>query len=183
VIDHMVRNLDEETRRLRDAGTMTRIELLGVPAWSITRHAEARRLLTDQRLVKDISRWTLWRTGEVTDEWPLIGMIDAGRSMFTVDGAEHRRLRTKTAQAITPRRLEDMRPVIEDITHRLLDDLEAQGAGGAAVDLKSVFALPLPMSVVSVLMGVDPALHPRLHALQGVLLDAHSAGRTARGDR
>ncbi|NLU74901.1 cytochrome P450 [Streptomyces sp. HNM0575] len=164
VIDPMVGDLDGETRRLRDAGTLTRIELLGVPAWSVTRHAAARRLLTDQRLVKDISRWTLWRTGEVTEEWPLIGMIDAGRSMFTVDGAEHRRLRTKTAQAITPRRLEDMRPVIESITHRLLDDLEEQSADGP-VDLKQVFALPLPMSVISVLMGVDPALHPRLHTL------------------
>ncbi len=164
VLDPMVRNLNEETRRLRETGTLARIELLGVPAWSVTRHAEARRLLTDQRLVKDINRWTLWRTGEVTDEWPLIGMIDAGRSMFTVDGAEHRRLRTKTAQAITPRRLEEMRPVIESITGRLLDDLAARGADGA-VDLKSVFALPLPMSVISVLMGVDPALHPRLHTL------------------
>lgn len=164
VIDPMVRDLDGETRRLRDAGTLTRIELLGVPAWSITTHAEARRLLTDQRLVKDINQWTLWRTGEVTHEWPLIGMIDAGRSMFTVDGAEHRRLRTKTAQAVTPRRLENLRPVIEGITHRLLDDLEVQGKEGA-VDLKSVFALPLPMSVISELMGVDPALHPRLHVL------------------
>ncbi|HEV7626678.1 MAG TPA: cytochrome P450 [Streptomyces sp.] len=160
----MVRDLTGETLRLRDAGTLARIELLGVPAWSITGHAEARRLLTDQRLVKDIDRWSLWRSGEVTDEWPLIGMIDAGRSMFTVDGAEHRRLRTKTAQAINPRRLEEMRPVIEGITHRLLDDLAEQGASGP-VDLKSVFALPLPMSVVSVLMGVDPALHPRLHTL------------------
>lgn len=164
VIDPMVRSLDEETRRLRDAGNLTRIELLGVPAWSITTHAEARRLLTDRRLVKDISRWSLWRSGEVTHDWPLIGMIDSGRSMFTVDGAEHRRLRTKTAQAITPRRLENLRPVVESITHRLLDDLEAQGAHGP-VDLKSVFALPLPMSVVSVLMGVDPSLHPRLHTL------------------
>lgn len=164
VIDPMVRNLDEETRRLRAAGALTRIELLGVPAWSVTRHAAAKRLLTDRRLVKDVNRWTLWRTGEVTHEWPLIGMIDAGRSMFTVDGAEHRRLRTKTAQAITPRRLENLRPLIERITQRLLDDLEAQGAQGS-VDLKSVFALPLPMSVISVLMGVDPALHPRLHTL------------------
>ncbi|WP_314177305.1 cytochrome P450 family protein [Streptomyces winkii] len=164
VIDPMVRNLDEETRRLRDAGTLTRIELLGVPAWTVTRHAAARRLLTDQRLVKDIDRWTLWRTGEVTNAWPLIGMIDAGRSMFTVDGAEHRRLRAKTAQAITPRRLENLRPVIEDITHGLLDDVEKQAVQGP-VDLKSVFALPLPMSVISVLMGVDPALHPRLHTL------------------
>lgn len=164
-IDPLVRDLAGETRHLRAAGPLTRIELLGVPAWTVTAHAEARRLLTDSRLVKDIGRWTLWQSGEVTREWPLIGMIDSGRSMFTVDGAEHRRLRTKTAQAITPRRLEQLRPAIEQITYQLLDTLEERGADGEPVDLKSVFALPLPMRVISVLMGVDPKLHPRLHEL------------------
>ncbi|THA27717.1 cytochrome P450 [Streptomyces sp. RKND-216] len=161
----MVGDLDGETRRLREEGPLTRMELLGVPAWTVTHHAEARRLLTDPRLVKDINRWTLFRTGVVTREWPLIGMIDAGRSMFTVDGAEHRRLRTKTAQAVTPRRLEQLRPAIEEITARLLDDLAEQGADGRTVDLKAVFAHPLPMSVISHLMGVDPDLHPRLREL------------------
>lgn len=164
VIDPMVGDLDGETSQLRDADPLTQIELLGVPVWTVTRHAEARKLLTDSRLVKDINQWTLFRTGVVGDEWPLIGMIDVDRSMFTVDGAEHRRLRTKTAQAVTPRRLKELQPAIERITHRLLDDLSEQGEEGP-VDLKSVFALPLPMSVVSELMGVDPSLHPRLHVL------------------
>lgn len=101
-IDPMVQDLDGETARLRDTGVLARIELLGVPAWTVTRHAEARQLLLDTRLVKDIDAWGLWRSGVVTRDWPLIGMIDAGRSMFTVDGAEHRRLRTKTSQALTP---------------------------------------------------------------------------------
>jgi 2-hydroxy-5-methyl-1-naphthoate 7-hydroxylase len=148
VIDPLVRDLDGETRALREAGPVTRIDLLGVTAWTITRHAEARRALTDHRLVKAINRWSAWRSGAVTRQWPLIGMIDVDRSMFSVDGAEHRRLRTKTAQAITPRRLEELRPSIERITHRLLDDLAAAGAQGP-VDLKPVFALPLPMSVVT----------------------------------
>jgi cytochrome P450 len=164
-IDPMVQNLDGETRRLRDAGPLTKIDLMGVTVWTITRHAEARKALTDSRLVKDIRQWTQWRTGQVTRQWPLIGMIEVDRSMFSVDGAEHRRLRTKTAQAITPRRLEELRPVIERITQELLDNLAEAGADGQPVDLKTVFALPLPMSVVSVLMGVDSAHHPRLHQL------------------
>ncbi|GAA1974987.1 cytochrome P450 [Amycolatopsis minnesotensis] len=164
VLDPLVRDLDGETRRLRETGALVRVDLLGVPAWSVTRHADARRLLTDRRLVKDLGRWKLWRGGEVTREWPLIGMVDPGRSMFTVDGAEHRRLRAKTAQAVTPRRLENLRPAIEHATRRLLDDVGERGARGP-VDLKPVFARPLPMTVISVLMGVDPALHPRLHVL------------------
>lgn len=161
VIDPMVQDLDGETEQLRASVPLARIDLLGVPAWTVTRHAEARQLLLDTRLVKDLDAWELWQRGEVTHAWPLIGMIDAGRSMFTVDGEEHRRLRTKTSQALTPRRLEAIRPDIEKFTDDLLDALAEQGEGGA-VDLKAVFAQPLPMKVVGLLMGVDEALHPML---------------------
>ncbi|WP_031096213.1 cytochrome P450 family protein, partial [Streptomyces sp. NRRL S-15] len=161
VIDPMVQDLDGETEQLRNSVPLARIELLGVPAWTVTRHAEARQLLMDTRLVKDLDAWGLWQSGEVTHAWPLIGMIDAGRSMFTVDGAEHRRLRTKTSQALTPRRLEAIRPDIEKFTEELLDALAEQGKDGV-VDLKTVFAQPLPMKVVGLLMGVDEALHPML---------------------
>ncbi|MGW5139374.1 cytochrome P450 family protein [Nocardia beijingensis] len=158
----MVGDLAGETSRLRAAGPLTRIELLGVPAWTVTQHALARQLLVDTRLVKDIEAWSLWRSGAVTRQWPLIGMIDAGRSMFTVDGPEHRRLRIKTTQALTKRRLDALRPAIERMTAELLDDLAAAGRDGAAVDLKTVFAYPLPMRVISELMGVDRADHPML---------------------
>ncbi|MFD9956179.1 cytochrome P450 family protein [[Kitasatospora] papulosa] len=157
----MVQDLDGETEQLRASVPLARIELLGVPAWTVTRHAEARQLLLDTSLVKDLDAWGLWQRGEVTHAWPLIGMIDAGRSMFTVDGEEHRRLRTKTSQALTPRRLEAIRPDIEKFTDDLLDALAEQGEDGA-VDLKAVFAQPLPMKVVGLLMGVDEALHPML---------------------
>ncbi|OJF81919.1 cytochrome P450 family protein [Nocardia seriolae] len=161
-IDPMVGDLAGETARLRAAGAVTRIELLGVPAWTVTDHTVARQLLTDTRLVKDIDAWKLWTDGVVTRQWPLIGMIDAGRSMFTVDGPEHRRLRIKTTQALTPRRLEELRPNIERLTKELLDDLDEAGGDGAAVDLKAVFAYPLPMRVISELMGVPRADHPML---------------------
>ncbi|MCA1194147.1 cytochrome P450 [Saccharopolyspora sp. 6V] len=164
MIDPLVRDLDAETRRLRAAGPLVRVELLGVPAWSVVRHAEAKRLLTDSRLVKDIGRWRLWRTGAVTRAWPLIGMIDAGRSMFTVDGDEHRRLRAKTAQAVTPRRLENIRPLITNVVGELLDELSARDSH-EPVDIKELFAQPLPMAVISALMGVPAELRPRLHAL------------------
>ncbi|MBF6468617.1 cytochrome P450 [Nocardia beijingensis] len=158
----MVGDLGRETSLLRDAGPLTRIELLGAPAWTVTQHALARQLLVDTRLVKDIGAWSLWQSGAVTRQWPLIGMVDAGRSMFTVDGPEHRRLRIKTTQALTKRRLDALRPTIERLTAELLDDLAEAGRDGAAVDLKTVFAYPLPMRVVSALMGVDRADHPML---------------------
>ncbi|MGW0325294.1 cytochrome P450 family protein [Nocardia sp. NPDC003183] len=161
-IDPMVGDLNGETARLRALGPITRIDLLGVPAWTVTDHALARQLTTDTRLVKDINAWSLYADGVVTTQWPLIGMVLVDRSMFSVDGAEHRRLRLKTAQALAPRRLEELRPVIEQLTADLLDDLEAAGADGAAVDLKEVFAYPLPMRVVGDLMGVAREDHAQL---------------------
>lgn len=164
VIDPMVQDLDAETARLRDAGPLARIELLGVPALTVTRHALARQLLVDPRLVKDLDAWGLWQRGEVTHEWPLIGMIDAGRSMFTVDGAEHRRLRTKTSQALTPRPAGGDTPGDREVHRGTARRPRRRGekSEDGVVDLKSVFAQPLPMRVVGMLMGVDEAEHPML---------------------
>ena len=163
-LDPFVSDLDGESARLRAAGPLAAVELPGgVPVWAVTHHAEARQLLTDPRLVKDIEVWGAWRRGEIPADWPLIGLANPGRSMLTVDGADHRRLRTLVAQALTPRRVERMRERITGFTESLLDLLPADA--GAVVDLKAAFAYPLPMYVVADLMGIDQARLPRLKEL------------------
>ncbi|MFF2779392.1 cytochrome P450 [Streptomyces sp. NPDC058052] len=165
VLDPFVTDLDGEGARLRAAGPLARVVLPGgVPCFAVTRHAEARALLTDARLVKDIEQWGAWQRGEIPLDWPLIGLANPGRSMLTVDGEEHRRLRTLVAQALTARRVERLRAGIEELTGGLLDRLAGRPAG-ETVDLKAEFAYPLPMNVVSELMGVDAADHPRMKAL------------------
>ncbi|MEV0120754.1 cytochrome P450 [Streptomyces sp. NPDC050703] len=164
-LDPFVTDLDGESARLLAAGPLAEAELPGgVPVWAVTHHAEARRLLTDKRLVKDINVWGAWRRGEIPADWPLIGLANPGRSMLTVDGEEHRRMRSLVAQALTPRRVERMRERITELTDGLLDQVAAAGADGV-VDLKAVFAYPLPMYVISDLMGIDEADHPRLKVL------------------
>ncbi|MFE4871810.1 cytochrome P450 [Streptomyces sp. NPDC056682] len=164
-LDPFVGDLDAESAALRAAGPLVRVVLPGgVACYSVTHHAEARRLLTDARLVKDIGAWGAWQRGEIPLDWPLIGLANPGRSMLTVDGEEHRRLRTLVAQALTVRRVERLRAGIEKLTGSMLDRLAARPAG-EVVDLKAEFAYPLPMNVVSELMGVDSADHPRMKAL------------------
>lgn len=161
VLDPFVTDLDGESEALRAAGPLAAVELPGgVPAWAVTHHAEARALLTDPRLVKDINVWGAWQRGEIAPDWPLIGLANPGRSMLTVDGADHRRMRTLVAQALTPRRVEQMRERIAKLTEGLLD-----GLTGDVVDLKADFAYPLPMYVVADLMGIEEALLPRLKVL------------------
>ncbi|WP_405779642.1 cytochrome P450 [Streptomyces sp. NBC_00859] len=164
-LDPFVQDLDGESAALRAAGPLARVVLPGgVACYAVTRHAEARQLLTDSRLVKDIDVWGAWQRGEIPLDWPLIGLANPGRSMLTADGAEHRRLRTLVAQALTVRRVERLRAGIEKLTTGMLDRL-AEVPAGETVDLKAEFAYPLPMNVVSELMGVDAVDHPRLKTL------------------
>ncbi|MFI9625109.1 cytochrome P450 [Streptomyces sp. NPDC052042] len=166
VLDPFVTDLDGESAELRAAGPLAEVELPGgVPCYAVTHHAEARSLLTDARLVKDIDVWGAWQRGEIPMDWPLIGLANPGRSMLTVDGADHRRLRTLVAQALTVKRVEQLRPRVEALTAAGLDQLAALAEGGEPVDLKAEFAYPLPMNVISELMGVDSADHPRLKEL------------------
>ncbi|GGY94958.1 cytochrome P450 [Streptomyces poonensis] len=163
-LDPFVSDLDGESAALRAAGPLAAVELPGgVPVWAVTHHAEARRLLTDPRIVKDINVWGAWQRGEIAPDWPLIGLVNPGRSMLTVDGADHRRLRTLVAQALTPRRVERMRERITELTEGLLDRLAHSTAD--VVDLKAEFAYPLPMYVVADLMGVSEDRLPRLKEL------------------
>ncbi|WP_098025651.1 cytochrome P450 [Streptomyces sp. st115] len=164
-LDPFVRDLDGESAALRAAGPLAEVELPGgVHVYAVTRHAEARALLTDSRVVKDINVWGAWQRGEIPMDWPLIGLANPGRSMLTVDGADHRRLRTLVAQALTVKRVERLRAGIEALTNASLEKLAALPAGDP-VDLKAEFAYPLPMNVISELMGVDAADHPRLKEL------------------
>lgn len=164
-LDPLVTDLDAESAALRAAGPLVRVVLPGgVGVYAVTHHAEARALLTDPRVVKDIDVWGAWQRGEIPLDWPLIGLANPGRSMLTVDGDEHRRLRGLVAQALTARRVERLRAGIEALTTEALDKLAGLPAG-ETVDLKAAFAYPLPMNVISELMGVDPAEHPRLKVL------------------
>ncbi len=164
-LDPFVTDLVGEGARLRAAGPLARVVLPGgVSAYAVTHHAAARALLTDPRVVKDIDRWTAWQRGEIAPDWPLIGLVNPGRSMLTVDGPEHRRLRLLVAQALTVRRVEHLRGNVEAITNSLLDALSTHTAD-EVVDLKALFAAPLPMKVVTELMGVEQVVSPRLTAV------------------
>src|SRR5690606_28861941 len=163
-LDPFVSDLDGESAALRAAGPLAAVTLPGgVDVGAVTHHAEAKKLLTDPRLVKDINVWGAWQRGEIAADWPLIGLANPPRSMLTVDGADHRRLRTLVAQALTPRRVEHMRGRITELTDSLLDRVAAEP--GDTVDLKALFAYPLPMYVIADLMGLPEERLPRLKVL------------------
>jgi cytochrome P450 len=141
---------------LRATDPIHRIKLRsGQTAWLITRYDDAVSVLADQRFAKDPSM-----AREKTKPFPLPRILRAlERTMLDVDEPDHRRLRTLVQKAFTPRVVEGLRPRIQSITDNLLDRI----ASREPVDLVKRFALPLPVTVIADMLGVDEEDRPRFH--------------------
>ncbi|MGW8949633.1 cytochrome P450 family protein [Streptomyces sp. NPDC055709] len=119
----------------------------GIETYLITRYEDARAALSDPRLSKD-----------------MYGAMDAYRRIFgdssvalddnmlNSDAPKHTRLRKLVNSEFTPRRVEALRPKIQDIVGKLLDACPT----GEPVDLLPAFAFPLPITVICELLGVPP---------------------------
>ncbi|MHA6618702.1 cytochrome P450 family protein [Pseudonocardia sp. DLS-67] len=141
--------------RARERSPLVRLLVPGMsPMWGITRHAEARTVLSDPaRFALGPATFAL-KPDVSADLAPYL------RSMQEMEGPEHARLRRLVAPAFTPRRAAEFRPRIEAIVEGLLDDLYAHAADGPA-DLLAHLARPLPMAVICELVGIPGPDRPR----------------------
>lgn len=104
-----------------------------------------------------------WQRGEITPASWLYTWIGV-ENMFTAYGPDHRRLRKLIAPAFTVRRTEALAPRIEKISNQLLDTMAAH-PGNQPVDLRAMYAHPLPMQVICELFGIPEEMHPRTATL------------------
>ncbi|MEU0118618.1 cytochrome P450 [Streptomyces bobili] len=130
--------------RLRERGPVHRVRLPEPDArhetWLVVGHAEARAALADPRLAKDGSR-----VGVTFLDEELIG-----KYLLTADPPQHTRLRALVSRAFTMRRVEELRPRIQQITDDLLDAMLPHGRA----DLVDSLAYPLPITVICELLGI-----------------------------
>lgn len=129
----------------RDRPPVVRLNIPGMPMWALTRHDDARAMLTDPRFA--ITARSFVGIPGVPD-----GYDAYLRTMSEMDGPDHLRLRRLAAPAFTARRAQDFRPRVEPIVEKLLADPPA--------DLVQDFARPLPIHVICELVGIPDADRP-----------------------
>lgn len=79
--------------------------------------------------------------------------------MLDVDAPDHARLRKLVHKAFTPRLIEGLRATVQSVTDRLLDRV----SGHAGMGLIRDFALPLPATIISEMLGVLEPDRLRFH--------------------
>ena len=128
----------------------------GLDAWLVTRYEDARRALADPRLSKAVHAVPG-------------GGVNAAVShhMLATDPPDHTRLRRLVSATFTARRIEALRPRIEQITGELLDAM----AGHERVDLIDAFAFPLPIQVICELLGIPADDRDDFRAWSNVLVN------------
>ncbi|WP_374772276.1 cytochrome P450 [Streptomyces sp. NBC_01310] len=135
-------------RRLREDGPVRRVVIAGgLDAWIVTRYEDGLEALSDPRLSSDVR--------DASDTRLLAQLPDTEResmlsNMLRSDPPDHTRLRRLVSKAFTARRVAEMRPRIQSLTDQLLDEIVPTGRA----DLVADFALPLPVTVISELLGV-----------------------------
>jgi len=130
----------------------------GAKVWLVTRYADVRRLLSDPRVSKDGRRANelfARHSGMVVEEQAEptdLGFDDELTShMLNSDPPRHTRLRTLVGKELTAKRMESLRPRLEQVVDELLDALDD---GRPEVDLVAGLTQPLPIIAICELLGI-----------------------------
>ncbi|MYW06299.1 cytochrome P450 [Streptomyces sp. SID3343] len=161
-----------ELRELRSRGTVHRVRTaLGDQAWLVTGHAQVRQLLDDHRLGRTHpTPETAARTGET--------LFDGLLGDFATEVADHARLRSLLQPHFSPKRMRPLRPRVEALTARLLDDMAEHGS---PADFHAAVAVPLPILVICALLGVPYEDCEQFRAWTAEAADVRDAARSKRG--
>lgn len=128
----------------------------------LTRYADCTALLRDPKGSSDDTKSAAFRDlvdSETQEEW------EGRRPFLFMDPPDHTRLRGLVAKAFTPRSIEQLR----DRAQQLADDLVAAMEGKDEVDIVADLAYPLPLTIITDMLGVPREDEPRFrewsHAL------------------
>ena len=123
--------------------------------WSVISHAECSSVAKDPRLSAKRAQQMLLplplsRQAEFSELARMLGLW-----LIFMDPPEHSRLRKLLNKGFSPAAIEALRPQVETIVDRMLKPLHH----GSEVELMREFANPMPVRIISEMLGVPQELH------------------------
>ena len=148
--------------------------------WLVTRFDEAVQVLKDARFTVDADapHQSAGAGGRPRAGASASVGFFGGRSMISVDGVDHTRLRGLVSKAFTPRYIETLRPAIQRIADALLDRVQARGT----MDLVHEYGYLLPITVICDILGVPHDQRDRLLDGSAYITDLVAEKRRHPGD-
>lgn len=145
------------------------------PVWLVTRYEDVNLLLKDERFAKN-------RRNAMTPEqvrrlpWvpPMFRPLE--RNMLDLDQPDHTRLRSLVHKAFTPRLVEQMRTRVQTLADELLERVARRGE----MDSINDYALPLPMTIITEILGVPTTDRDKFHKWSKAVVSLSSPNATIR---
>lgn len=157
--------------RLREDGGVHRAVMAeGLPAWVVSGHSDVKALLADPRL--SLNARTAGRG------YPGFRLPPAlNEHLLNVDEHDHDRIRRLISKAFTPRRIDALRARIQQVTDDLLD---AMAEKGGRCDVLTELAVPLPIEVISDVLGIPARDGAAFRCFTSTLMDPSDQARAER---
>jgi cytochrome P450 len=135
--------MPEALKNVHESSAMEVTLPSGDTATMVTRYQDVRALFADKRLSRNIARPDCARISKDNDLF-MDPHIDP-------DPPKHTQVRSLVTKAFTARRIESLRPYVQEVADELLDKM---AAGPRPAELNEAFAFPLPIMVICKLLGV-----------------------------
>ncbi|MEU8432709.1 cytochrome P450 [Streptomyces sp. NPDC029216] len=130
-----------------------------LPAWLVLGHRENLDVArTPSRFSRDPRRWRDQQEGRVPADHPLTPMTAWQPVCHLVDGTDHERLRGAITESLARFDRRGIRRYVKRFADQLIDAFVQTGRG----DLVADYAEPLPMLVMTQLVGAPESYGPRL---------------------
>jgi cytochrome P450 len=156
--------------QLRAQAPVQTAKVLGNTAWLVSRYDDVASLLKDARLAKD--RHNAKGSRPFSRLPGVLGFLQAiERNMLDLDAPDHTRLRGLVHLAFTPRLVDRMRARIEGLSEELLARAMAKGT----MDVIADYALPIPLTVISEMLGIPTADQHRFNRWSNTIVASTAA--------
>jgi cytochrome P450 len=141
--------------------------------WYVTRYEDVVAILKDDvHFVKDEQHATSVANNQAPRRSLIHRLIN--ENMLFSDPPDHTRLRALVNQAFTPRRVEQMQARMQTIAAALLDKVALCGE----MDVIADYALPLPVAVITEMLGVPTADQAQVTDWSQAIISPGSRGLT-----